>query len=179
MFEVDGALTDAEQFVWGGAEATPTAELVASLRRARRWASRVSAATKTKPTMELLRPLLAVDPPPMQHPGALPPRAYGLSVTFGSLVIATSACSCLIHAAQVPMTQLACNVGCWRRAEHCSLLPLAQAHPPSCPSGLDALIYQLLEGPCDMIDPQLGPDDGGCSQGCPSCGTRAGRRRRG
>ena len=72
LTEVDGALTAAEQFVWGGAEAAPVAELVASLRRARRWASRVSAATKTKPTMELLRPLLAVDPPPMQHPGVLP-----------------------------------------------------------------------------------------------------------
>lgn len=73
---MDEALTEAEQFVWGGAEAAQAAELTVSLRRVRRWASRVSAATKTKPTMALLRPLLAADPPPMQHPGAPPPCAW-------------------------------------------------------------------------------------------------------
>ena len=71
MFEVDAVLTAAEQFVWGGVEAAPVAGLVASLKHIRRWASRVSAATKTKPTMQLLRPLLAADPPPMQHPGVV------------------------------------------------------------------------------------------------------------
>ena len=73
VFKVDEALTEAEQFVWGGDKAAQAAELTASLRRVRRWASRVSAATKTKPTMDLLRQLLAADPPPMQHPGASPP----------------------------------------------------------------------------------------------------------
>lgn len=92
MTEVDGALTAAEQFVWGGAEAAPVAELVASLRRARRWASRVSAATKTKPTMELLRPLLAVDPPPMQHPGARRQRVLACWIIASSMMITFCLC---------------------------------------------------------------------------------------
>lgn len=71
--EVDSLVVEGDQFIWGGQEAEPVEELLTRLRRARRWVGRMSACTKAKPTLEQLEPLLAVDPPPMQHPGALCP----------------------------------------------------------------------------------------------------------
>lgn len=71
--EVDSLVVEGDQFTWGGPEAAAVEGLLAQLRRARRWVGRMSAATKGKPTLEQLEPLLALDPPPMQHPGALYP----------------------------------------------------------------------------------------------------------
>ena len=63
-------MAEGDQFTWGGSEAAPVEGVLMQLRCARRWVGKMTACTKAKPTLEQLQPLLAVEPPPMQHQGA-------------------------------------------------------------------------------------------------------------
>lgn len=67
--ELDSAVVQSEQFLWGGREVAHGGEHCERLRSARTWVSAVNSALKTRPTLDALEALLARDPPPMHHPG--------------------------------------------------------------------------------------------------------------
>ena len=69
--DLEALAAEADQYAWGSAEADGVPALAGRLREARAWVSSLNAVVKAKPELATLEPLLAWDPPPVHHAGAI------------------------------------------------------------------------------------------------------------
>ena len=125
-------MAEAQQFVWGGPEAAGVPALRARLQEALAWGAALDAATQAKPTLQALEPLLAWQPPPIDHPGA---RLHMYSAScHRKLCTAPRVPS---HASQLPAAP------CQHRhpAHYCipRCIRCVQAEPAPCAAALERL----------------------------------------
>ena len=71
LAELDTLLSDAEQFMWGSTDVELVQQLLEGLRDAKSWVSKVNSFSRSKPTVNSLRPVLQRNPVPCSMPAYL------------------------------------------------------------------------------------------------------------